>query len=81
MAIWVVTLSTAVLEEPPGERPCVVRPLSSWCGPLGKAIITLGFNVLTWKAEIKVPAHSRLLGIKSNRITDLKAFFKERSSV
>lgn len=28
-----------------------------------------GFNFLTWEAKIKVPAHSRLLGIKSNRIT------------
>lgn len=52
------------------------RPLSSWCG-----LITLGFSFLTWKAETEVPAHSRLLGIKSNRITDLKAFFEERSSV
>lgn len=36
---------------------------------MGEASITPGFNFLTWEAEIKVPAHSQLLRIKSNRIT------------
>lgn len=53
-----VTLRTTVLEEPPWERPWVGRTLSGWCGLVGEASITPGFNFLTWEAEIKVPAHS-----------------------
>lgn len=62
LKIWVSILRTTFLGEPPGSSSgwgtaCVGKPVSSWCGLSGKAVTTLGFNFLTYKAEIKVPTH------------------------